>query len=134
MLKGGNDSDIEPNDEPAGKEAAASEDEIDDHPRRVSCNTRCNTFESNLRYKVFFTRDKTTKLTPILSRYILFCFFGFVLKIMTYKSKTQSLAEFYNLHLKYRKVSHILAVREIHHRFQCQRNYKHYMVKLKLIA
>ena len=38
MLKGGNDS--ESNYESAGKEAAASEDEIDDHLRRVSCNTR----------------------------------------------------------------------------------------------
>lgn len=39
ILKGGNDSDIESDDESVGKEAA-SEDEIDDHPRRVSCNTR----------------------------------------------------------------------------------------------
>ena len=39
MLKGANDSDIESDDESVGKEAV-SEDEIDDHPRRVSCNTR----------------------------------------------------------------------------------------------
>ena len=39
MLKGGNDSDIESDDESVGKEPA-SQDEIDDHPRRVSCNTR----------------------------------------------------------------------------------------------
>ena len=37
MLKGGNDSDIESDDESVGKDAA-SEDEIDYHPRRVSCN------------------------------------------------------------------------------------------------
>ena len=37
MLKGGNDSDIESDDKSVGKDAA-SEDEIDDHPRRVSCN------------------------------------------------------------------------------------------------
>ena len=37
MRKGGNDSDIEVDDKSVGKDAA-SEDEIDDHPRRVSCN------------------------------------------------------------------------------------------------
>ena len=39
LLKGGIDSDIEFDDESVGKEAH-SEDEIDDHPRRVSCNTK----------------------------------------------------------------------------------------------
>lgn len=39
MLKGENDSDIESDDESVGTDAA-SDDEIDDHSRRVSCNTR----------------------------------------------------------------------------------------------
>ena len=47
MLKGGNDSDIESDDESVGKEAA-SEDEIDDHPRRVSCNTRSGSAATRL--------------------------------------------------------------------------------------
>lgn len=47
MLKGGNDSDIESDDESVGKEAA-SEDKIDDHPRRVSCNTRSGSAATRL--------------------------------------------------------------------------------------
>ena len=58
------------------------------------------------------------------SDFIEMCFVLFLrvfLKVMTYKCKTQSLTEFYNLHLKDRKISHILAIREIHYRFGCHR-------------
>ena len=47
MLKDGNDSDIESDDESVGKEAA-SQDKIDDHPRRVSCNTRSGSAATRL--------------------------------------------------------------------------------------
>lgn len=40
MLKGRNDSDIESDDESEGNNAALEGDSDDDHPRRVSCNTR----------------------------------------------------------------------------------------------
>ena len=47
MLKGENDSDIESDDESVGNEAAL-EDEIDDHPRCVSCNTRSGSAATRL--------------------------------------------------------------------------------------
>ena len=40
MLKGGNDSDTESDDESEGNNAASEGNSDDDHPRRVSCNTR----------------------------------------------------------------------------------------------
>ena len=40
MFKGGNDSDIESDDESVGNDTASEGESDDDHPRRVSCNTR----------------------------------------------------------------------------------------------
>ena len=69
MLKGGDDSDIESDAESVGKDATS------DDVLQYEVGTRCNTLESNLRCKVFYSWDHTAKFTSILSRYILISFF-----------------------------------------------------------